>query len=114
MRVSLLSHNETARPLCICSARVNAEGARGLQRLLQPLGSWGRLPGAASADRAPADVAQDLGDEECTAQVHPAKLAEAFVAAAAAAACTTVRTGTVSGLKFTGEGAERRVQGGHS
>lgn len=55
---------------------------------------------------------QAMGDESNTAQVHPAKLTAAFVAAAERNAGSNVRLGTVTGVKLGGSGGQQHVEGG--
>jgi glycine/D-amino acid oxidase-like deaminating enzyme len=54
---------------------------------------------------------QAMGDESTTAQVHPARLTAAFVAAAERNAGSTVRLGTVTGVKLGGSDGQRHVEG---
>lgn len=54
---------------------------------------------------------QAMGSQETTAQVHPAKLTAAFVAAAARLAGSTVRLGTVTGVRLGESNGEKHVEG---
>lgn len=54
---------------------------------------------------------QAMGSEETTAQVHPAKLTAAFVAAAGRLAGSTVRLGTVTGVQISGSDGHKHVEG---
>ena len=55
---------------------------------------------------------QAMGTEETTAQVHPAKLTAAFVAAAERQAGSSVRIGTVTGVRLGGSPGQQHVEGG--
>ena len=55
---------------------------------------------------------QAMGTEDTTAQVHPAKLTAAFVAAAERQAGSRVRIGTVTGVRLGGSPGQRHVEGG--
>lgn len=52
-----------------------------------------------------------MGTEDTTAQVHPAKLTAAFVAAAERQAGSQVRIGTVTGVRLGGSPGQQHVEG---